>query len=60
MNKRKSRSLTSIHDEIILEYQVNLLRSEVRDTKLERGKLRNELADLSEQKYNIQIQVPAR
>ena len=60
MNKRKSRSLTSIHDEIILEYQVNLLRSEVRDTKLERGKLRNELADLSEQKYNIQIQVLAR
>ena len=60
MNKWKSRSLTSIHDEIILEYQVNLLRFEVRDTKLERGKLRNELADLSEQKYNIQIQVLAR
>ena len=60
MNKRKSRSLTSIHDEIILEYQVNLLKSEVRDIKLERGKLRNELADLSEQKYNIQIQVLAR
>ena len=60
MNKWKSRSLTSIHDEIILEYQVNLLRSEVRDINLERGKLRNELADLSEQKYNIQIQVPAR
>ena len=60
MNKWKSRSLTSIHDEIILEYQVNLLRSEVRDINLERGKLRNELADLSAQKYNIQIQVPAR
>ena len=32
-NKRESQSRTSIHDEIILEYRVNLLRSGVRDLK---------------------------
>lgn len=46
MNKRKSPSVTSIHDEILLEYRVNLLRSEVRDLTIERDNLKNELAEL--------------
>ena len=60
MNSRKSPSSTSIHDEIILEYRVNLLRSEVRDLATERDNLKNEVTDLRSQKYNLQIQVRAR
>ena len=59
-NKIKSPSVTSIHDEIILEYRVNLLRSEVRDLNIERDSLKNEVNDLRAQKYNIQIHVNAR
>jgi predicted transcriptional regulator len=59
-NKRKSQSLTSINDEIVLEYRVNLLRSEVRDLELERQSLKNELVDLRAQKYNLQIRVRAK
>jgi transposase len=45
-NKKESQSRTSIHDEIVLEYRVNLLRSEVRDLELERQHLMDELAEL--------------
>lgn len=45
-NKIESPSLTSIHDEIVLEYRVILLRSQVKDLNIEREKLKDELADL--------------
>jgi orotate phosphoribosyltransferase-like protein len=54
-NKRKSQSSTSINDEIVLEYRVNLLRSEVQDLELERQHLKDEVNDLCAQKYNLQI-----
>jgi hypothetical protein len=59
-NKRKSQSSTSINDEIVLEYRVNLLRSQVRDLELLMKNLKNEVNDLRAQKYNLQIQVHAR
>lgn len=37
-NKIKSPSVTSIHDEIILEYRVNLLRTEMKDLEGQRKK----------------------
>ena len=37
-NRRESQSRTSIHDEVILEYRVNLLRSEVRDLESQKKK----------------------
>ena len=58
--KRKSPSTTSVHDEIVLEYTVNLLRSQVKDLKIERDNLRNEVTTLRAQKYNLQIQVRVR
>lgn len=59
-NKIESPSLTSIHDEIVLEYRVILLRSQVKDLNIEREKLKDELADLRAQKYNLQIQMRAK
>ena len=59
-NKIKSPSVTSIHDEIILEYRVNHLRSELEDFKIERDSLKNEVKELRGQKYIIQIQLHAR
>lgn len=59
-NKRNSVSTTSVHDEIVLEYTVNLLRSEVRDLKIERDSLKNEVNNLRAQKYNLLIQLRAR
>jgi hypothetical protein len=59
-NKRESPSVTSIHDEIVLEYTVNLLRSKVRDLRMEIGNLKNELNGLRAQKYSLQIQVHAK
>src|SRR5918996_5534171 len=51
-NKRKSPAMSSIHDEIVLEYTVNLLRSEVRGLRLERDQLINEVKDLRAIKHN--------
>jgi cell division protein FtsB len=51
-NKIMSPSVTSIHDEIILEYRVNLLRSELEDLKIERDSLKDEVKDLRAQKYD--------
>jgi hypothetical protein len=39
-NKKESQSRTSINNEIVLEYRVNLLRSEVRDLELEMQSLK--------------------
>jgi predicted transcriptional regulator len=58
--KRKSPSKTSIHDEIVLEYTVNLLRSEVRDLRIERDNLKNEVNDSHAQKYNVLNQLRVR
>jgi hypothetical protein len=59
-NKIKSPSVTSIHDEIVLEYRVNLLRSEVRELESQRKNLDDELDNLRAQKYNLLIQLHAR
>jgi hypothetical protein len=56
-NKRKSPAMSSIHDEIVLEYTVNLLRSEVRDLKKERDNLKIEVRDLRARKSNLEDQV---
>ena len=54
-NKRKSPSTTSINDEIVLEYRVNLLRSEVRDLEIQIDNLKDELEDLSARKNTMWI-----
>jgi len=59
-NKIMSPSLTSIHDEIILEYRVNLLRSEVKELESHRKNLKDEINNLRAQKYNLLIQLQAR
>ena len=48
-NKIKSPSVTSIHDEIILEYRVNFLRSEVRELEGQRKNLNDEINNLRAQ-----------
>ncbi|MGI0043548.1 MAG: hypothetical protein ACRD47_07535 [Nitrososphaeraceae archaeon] len=58
-NKAKSPS-TSVIDGVVLEYTVNLLRSEVTDLRIEGDSLKNEVTDLRAQKYNLQIQVRAK
>lgn len=47
-------------DEVVLEYRVNLLRSQVRDLKIERENLKKEVNDLRAQKFNILTQLYAR
>src|SRR5918996_6019665 len=59
-NKRKSLATSSIHDEIVLEYTVNLLRSEVRDLKKERDNLKIEVRDLRAQKNDLQTLLGAK
>lgn len=59
-NKTKSPSTTSVMDEVVLEYRVNGLKCEVRDLKIERDKLMNEVNDLHAQKYDLQIQLHAK
>jgi len=59
-NKIMSTSVTSIHDEIILEYRVNLLRSEVKELESHRKNLKDEINNLRAQKYNLLIQLQAR
>lgn len=59
-NKKESQLRTSIHDEIVLEYRVNLLRSEVRDLELERQSLKDEVAELRAQKIKVEIQLRAK
>ncbi|MGH9952881.1 MAG: hypothetical protein ACRD5J_14755 [Nitrososphaeraceae archaeon] len=59
-NKRKSQSSTSINDEIVLEYRVNLLRSEVQDLELERQSLKDELAELRAQTTKVQYHLCAK
>jgi predicted nucleic acid-binding Zn-ribbon protein len=59
-NKTKSPSRVSVMDEVILEYRLNLLRSEVRGLKEERDNLRNEVNDLCTRVYDLQNQLHAR
>jgi hypothetical protein len=59
-NKIKSPSVTSIHDEIILEYRVNLLRSEVKELEIQSENLKDEIKNLRAQKYDLLNQVRAR
>jgi len=59
-NKRESQSRTSIHDEIILEYRVNLLRSEVRELESQRKNLRYEIDNLRARKIDLLNQLHAR
>jgi len=59
-NKIKSPSVPSIHDEIILEYRVNLLRSEVKGLEIQRENLNDALENLRAQKYDLVNQLCAR
>lgn len=59
-DKTRLPSTASIHDLIILEYRVNLLRSQEKDLKLQRENLLKEVNDLHAQKCNLQIQLRAR
>jgi predicted transcriptional regulator len=59
-DKTKTPSTNSIHDLIILEYRVNLLRPQVRDLELQKEILKNEVNDLRAQKYNLQMQVSTK
>jgi transcriptional regulator len=59
-NNTKSPSTTSLMDEVVLEYRVNGLKHQVRDLRIEKDTLMNEVTDLRAQKYNLQIQVCAR
>jgi septal ring factor EnvC (AmiA/AmiB activator) len=52
--------VTSIHDEIILEYRVNFLRSEVRELEGQRKNLKDEINSLRAQKYDVMNQFRAR
>lgn len=59
-DKTRTPSTVSIHDLIILEYRVNLLRSQMRDLELQRDNLNREVKDLRAQEYNLQIEVRAK
>jgi orotate phosphoribosyltransferase-like protein len=59
-NRRESQSRTSIHDEVILEYRVNLLRSEVRDLESQRKNLKDEISNLRAQICDVMNQLRAR
>jgi len=59
-NWRESQSRTSIHDEVILEYRVNLLRSEVRDLESQRKNLKDEISNLRAQTCDVMNQLRAR
>ena len=48
-NNKNSPSVTSIHDEIVLEYTVNGLRHEVKDLESQKEILKNDVIDLRAQ-----------
>ena len=52
-DKNRTPSTTSIHDLIILEYRVSNYRQELRDLKLEKEDLKNEVNYLRAQKYDL-------
>jgi predicted nucleic acid-binding Zn-ribbon protein len=56
-NKTKSPSTTSVMDEVVLEYRVNMLRSEVRDLEIQISNLKDELEDLRAQIWNMQYKL---
>lgn len=52
--------MTSIHDELILEYRINFLRSQIRELESQREDLKDEINNLRAQKYNVVNQLRAR
>ena len=59
-NKTKSPSVTSVMDEVVLEYRVAGLKCEVKDLKMERDNLKNVVTNLRAQKYDVLNQLHAR
>ena len=59
-DKNRTPSMASIHDLIILDYRVSNYRRELRDLRLEKENLKNEVNDLGAQKYDLQIQLGAK
>ncbi|MGH9993818.1 MAG: hypothetical protein ACRD4J_01095 [Nitrososphaeraceae archaeon] len=59
-NKTKSPSSTSVMDEVVLEYRISGMKHELRDLRIERDNLRNEVNDLRAQKYVVLNQLRAR
>jgi len=59
-NKTKSPSTTSVMDEVVLEYRVGLLRSQLRELESQRKNLENEINNLRAQKYDLLNQLHAR
>src|ERR687891_1450484 len=59
-DQTKTPSTASFHDFIILEYRVNLLRSQVRDLGLQKENLTNEVTDLRAQISNAEDQLRAK
>jgi len=59
-NKTKSPSTTSVMDEVVLEYRISGMKHELRDLKIERDNLMNEVKDLRTQKYEVINQLRAR
>ena len=59
-DKTKTPSTACFHDFIILEYRVNLLRSQVRDLGLQKENLTNEVTDLRAQISNAEDQLRAK
>lgn len=56
-DKTRTPSTTSIHDLIILEYQVNLLRPQAKELKLLKENLKNEMNELRAEKFDTQNQI---
>lgn len=56
-NNKNSPSVTSIHDEIVLEYTVNGLRHEVKDLESQKEILKNDVTDLRAQIWNMQYKL---
>jgi uncharacterized protein involved in exopolysaccharide biosynthesis len=47
-------------DEVVLEYRISGMKHELRDLRIERDNLRNEVNDLRAQKYVVLNQLRAR
>jgi chromosome segregation ATPase len=59
-NKTRSPSTTSVMDEVVLEYRVGLLRSQVKELESQRKNLKDEINSLRAQKYDLMNQLRTR
>ena len=59
-DKTRTPSTASIHDLIILEYRVSNYRQELRDLRLEKENLKNEVNDWRAQIHNVRCQLCAK